>query len=236
MSTVHGRQSTVSKRYNMKRRESLKYIAAGALATGTLAVGCKPGKKEEIAKEAKPGLSRYPDEQKHEDEVAKMPQFFTADEMATITVLANIIIPKDEISGSASDAKVPDFIEFTVKDQPTYQTPMRGGLRWLDMFTLKKFDKPFKDISDAQRIEIVDLIAYPERAKSKPDLAQGVSFFTLMRNLTSTGFYTSEIGVKDLGYAGNQPNQWNGVPDDVLKQYNLAYTEKELKECVKFDT
>ena len=57
-----------------------------------------------------------------------------------------------------------------------------------------------------------------------------------MRNLTSTGFYTSEIGVKDMGYMGNVPNQWNGVPAVVLKQYNLAYTEKELKECVSFDT
>ena len=66
-------------------------------------------------------------------------------------------------------------------------------------------------------------------------MKQGVAFFTLMRDLTSTGFYTSEIGVKDIGYKGNVPNQWNGVPDDVLKQYNVAYTEKELKECVSFD-
>ena len=65
-------------------------------------------------------------------------------------------------------------------------------------------------------------------------MKQGVVFFSLMRNLTASGFYTSEIGVKDLGYAGNTPNKWNGVPDDVLKQYNVAYTEKELKECVKF--
>jgi hypothetical protein len=56
-----------------------------------------------------------------------------------------------------------------------------------------------------------------------------------MRNLTATGFYTSEIGVNDIGYAGNKANQWNGVPDDVLKQYNIAYTEKELSECVSFD-
>ena len=65
-------------------------------------------------------------------------------------------------------------------------------------------------------------------------MKQGVAFFSLMRNLTATGFYTTEMGVKDIGYIGNVPNQWNGVPDDVLKQYNLAYTEKELKECVSF--
>lgn len=67
-------------------------------------------------------------------------------------------------------------------------------------------------------------------------MQQGVSFFTLMRNLTASGFYTSEMGIKDVGYAGNKPNQWNGVPDEVLKQYQLAYTDKELKECVSFNS
>jgi len=153
--------------------------------------------------------------------------------MATITVLGDIIIPKDAVSGSASDAKVPDFIEFIVKDMPEHQTPLRGGLRWLDMQCLQRFEKPFTGCSKAQQIELVDMIAYPKKAK--PEMAQGVSFFNLMRDLVSTGFYTSEIGVKDIGYMGNVPNQWNGVPDDVLKQYKMAYSERELKECVKFD-
>jgi hypothetical protein len=78
-------------------------------------------------------------------------------------------------------------------------------------------------------MEIVDEIAWPEKAK--PEMAQGVAFFNLMRNLTASGFYTSQIGVKDMGFMGNIPNQWNGVPDDVLKQYGFSYTEKELKEC-----
>ena len=78
----------------------------------------------------------------------------------------------------------------------------------------------------------MDEIAYPKKAK--PEVAQGVVFFNLMRNLTATGFYTSKIGVEDVGYKGNTPNQWNGVPDDVLKQYGVAYTEKENRECVKY--
>jgi hypothetical protein len=116
---------------------------------------------------------------------------------------------------------------------PGHQTPMRGGLRWLDIQCIKQFEKPFVDCTHDQQIQMVDQIAYPKKAK--PDMYQGVAFFNLMRNLTATGFYTSEIGVKDVGYVGNTPNQWNGVPDDVLKQYGLAYTEKELKECVSFD-
>jgi gluconate 2-dehydrogenase gamma chain len=81
-------------------------------------------------------------------------------------------------------------------------------------------------------MQIVDEIAWPDKAK--PEMKRGVAFFNLMRNLTATGFYTSEIGVKDLGYMGNSPNKWNGVPDDVLKQYGLAYTEKEMNECAKY--
>jgi hypothetical protein len=150
--------------------------------------------------------------------------------MATIAVLSDIIIPKDDVSGSATDAKVPDFIEFIVKDMPQHQVPMRGGLRWLDVQCMKRYEKAFKDCSDSQKIEMVDALAYP--AKAKPEMKQGVAFFSLMRNLTATGFYTSQIGIKDIGYAGNKPNEWKGVPDDVLKQYGLAYSERELKECI----
>jgi hypothetical protein len=153
--------------------------------------------------------------------------------MATIAILSDIIIPKDDVSGSATDAKVPEFIEFIVKDMPNHQTPLRGGLRWLDMQCLNRYNNAFKDCTKAQQIELIDQIAYPKKAK--PEMAQGVSFFNKMRDMVATGFYTSEIGVKDIGYIGNTANQWNGVPDDVLKQYGLAYSEKELKECLSFD-
>lgn len=221
----------------MDRRKSLKLIAAGAIATPVVIAGCKTDdKKTPDAKkgDGKFNLDRNPDELKYENELLAKEKFFTPHESATITILADIIIPKDDISGSASEAKVPEFIEFIVKDMPQHQVPMRGGLRWLDMQCLKKYEKAFKDCSQQQQIEMVDLIAYPDRAKNKPELKPGVSFFSLMRNLTATGFYTSEMGVKDIGYAGNKPSQWNGVPDDVLKQYKVAYTEKELKECVNF--
>ena len=103
----------------------------------------------------------------------------------------------------------------------------------MDMYCLKNYGKTFRDSDDKQKIALVDQIAYPKKAK--PDMKQGAAFFSLMRNLTASGFYTSEIGVKDVGFMGNRPNQWNGVPDDVLKQYGVSYTEKELKECVSFD-
>ena len=145
--------------------------------------------------------------------------------------MSNIIITADEVSGSATDANVPDFIEFIVKDKPEHQVPMRGGLRWLDMQMARRHGKAFKDSSREQQMAMVNAIAYP--AKAAPDMAPGVAFFNRMRDLTVTGFYTSEIGIKDVGYMGNRPNQWNGVPEEVLKQYNVSYSEKELKESVQ---
>jgi gluconate 2-dehydrogenase gamma chain len=219
----------------MDRRKSLKLIATGAIAVPAAIAGCNTEDKKADVPKTEPvfTLDRNPDELKYERELLARDKFFTDHEMATITVLADIIIPKDDVSGSASEAKVPEFIEFIVKDMPAHQVPMKGGLRWLDMQCLSKYDKPFKDCTAAQQIELVDQIAYP--AKATPAMKPGASFFSLMRNLTATGFYTSPIGVKDIGYAGNQPNQWNGVPADVLAQYKKAYTEKELNECVSFD-
>lgn len=204
----------------MNRRESLKAIGLTALSTGVLLQACKTGTDTKdaaaSADAAQPGREAFEIER---DKNLHATKFFTDHEMATITILADIIIPKDAKSGSASDAKVADFIEFIVKDIPSHQIPMRGGLRWLDIQCLARFDKPFKDASAAQQIEMVDDIAYP--AKVKPGMEQGVSFFNKMRDLTASGFFTSEIGVKDIGYAGNVPNQWTGVPADVLKQYGM---------------
>ena len=220
----------------MDRRKSIKALLIGTAAGGVLIDGCNPADKKApvVAKDVAIPVEadRTPEEIAHNKKLQEE-TFFTKEEMATITLLADIIIPKDDVSGSATDAKVPDFIEFIVKDMPEHQTPLRGGLRWLQIESFKRFEKSFNDISATQRIAIVDDIAYPN--KVKPGMKPGIAFFTLMRDLTTTGFYTSEIGVKDIGYIGNVPTQWNGVPDDVLKQYNVAYTEKELKECVSFD-
>jgi gluconate 2-dehydrogenase gamma chain len=156
--------------------------------------------------------------------------------MKTIAVIANIIIPKDDVSGSATDAGVPDFIEFIAKDMPRYQTPIRGGIKWLDLQCMRRYQHDFVSCTDQQKIEMVDLIAFPELAKDKPELTQGVSFFNTMRDLTACGFFTSKIGIADLGYMGNQPNQWNGVPQEVLDQYGMKYDDRTLEISVKFDS
>lgn len=221
----------------MDRRESLKAIVLSTVSSALLLESCDSKREEQVAQvletpESSPADGRMPEEIARLEEVTSR-NFFTDEEMATITVLSDIIIPADEVSGSASEAGVPDFIEFIVKDKPEFQTPMRSGLKWLDIQSLNRYEATFRDLNEGQQLEMVDAIAYPERAA--PEMKKGVAFFSLMRNLTATGFFTSEMGVKDIGYLGNRPNQWKGVPEEVLRQHNLAYTEKELRECVTFD-
>ena len=211
----------------MDRRKSIKAMILGTVSTAVLVEACKNSATTVAEVDME---DRMQEEKDYLVKVKAEPNFFTEHEMATITLLADIIIPKDAVSGSATDAKVPEFIEFIVKDMPDHQVPMRGGLKWLDLHSYKKHAKAFTECSGKEQIAIVDEIAYPQKAA--PELAQGVSFFNKIRDLVTTGFYTAEIGVKDLGYMGNVPNMWAGVPDEVLKQHGLAYTEKELKECI----
>ena len=211
----------------MDRRKSIKAMILGTVSTAVLVEACKSSATTVAEVDMD---DRMQEEKDYIVKVKAQPNFFTEHEMATITLLSDIIIPKDAVSGSATDAKVPEFIEFIVKDMPDHQVPMRGGLKWLDLHSYKKHAKAFTECSSKEQIAIVDEIAYPQKAA--PALAQGVSFFNKIRDLVTTGFYTAEIGVKDLGYMGNVPNMWAGVPDEVLKQHGLAYTEKELKECI----
>lgn len=206
----------------MNRRESLKAIGITTLSAGVLVEACKPKEKEKAAPETAADKEANSDRQAAEierDKALRAETFFTAHEMATITILGDIIIPKDDRSGSASDAKVPEFIEFIVKDMPDHQLPMRGGLRWVDVQCLNRYGKPFKDCAQQQQLELVDAIAYPEKAK--PDMQQGVAFFNRLRSLVASGFFSSKMGIEDLGYVGNRPNKWEGVPPEIIKQYGL---------------
>ena len=216
----------------MDRRNYLKTLAVGTLGTGVLMQSCKPGAKQEVANIPVPTIDRTPEELAYHNKLMSE-KFFDEHEMKTISVLVDIIIPKDDVSGSASEAGVPEFIEFIAKDMKHHQVPLRGGIKWLDLQCMRNYSNPFSDCTSQQQIEMVDQIAYPDTAK--PELKQGVAFFNRMRDLTACGFFTSKIGIKDLGYMGNVPNQWDGVPQDVLNQYGLKYDEKTLAECLKYE-
>ncbi len=214
----------------MDRRKYIKSLVVGSTAAGLLLKSCDTPPKAELKPETTSKIDRTPEEAARE-KMLMSETFFTDHEMKTITILGDIIIPRDEKSGSASDAKVPEFIEFIVKDMPAHQLPMRGGLRWLDVHCMKRFNADFASCSSEQQTEVVDDIAFPEKAR--PEMYPGVAFFSLIRDLTATGFFTSEMGIKDLGYEGNRPNQWDGVPQDVLDQYGLKYDARTLEISVK---
>jgi gluconate 2-dehydrogenase gamma chain len=149
------------------------------------------------------------------------PVFFTPYEYDTVKVLVDMIIPKDARSGSATEAGVPQFMDFIVNEQTNRQNAMRGGLAWLNLECHRRFDLDFVKCSDAQRREVLDDIAWP-RKTVRPELAYGVPFFNSFRDLTASGFFTSKMGIDDLGYQGNTVvPEWKGCPDEVLKKLGL---------------
>ena len=207
-------------------------MAAGTVGAGLL-LQCKPGEKEKAPDTAKELNYDRTDAEMAREKALMSEKFFDDHEMKTIAALCDIIIPKDDVSGSATEAGVPDFIEFMAKDRPDYQTPLRGGIKWLDLHCMRRYNADFVSCKAEQQIEMIDEIAFPEKAK--PEMQAGVSFFNTMRDLTACGFFTSKMGLADLGYMGNRPNQWNGVPQDVLEQYGLQYDARTLEISVKFD-
>lgn len=207
----------------------------GSLAGGGLIIsGCQPAGNENTVD---PGSTegQYGRTQKEKDRDARLQgeTFFTAHEMATIAVLCDLILPASATAGSATEAGVPEFIFFIAKDMESHQLPIRGGLMWLDHRAMTMHNNAFKDCTADQQHQLLDEIAWPDQAA--PEVQQGVSFFTRMRNLVLTGYYTSQIGIKDLGYQGNVPNVWDGVPEDVLAAHGLAYEPEWLAKCINQD-
>lgn len=216
----------------MDRRESLKSMFVGTLAGGMLVHGCAPASnKEEIEKGPQPGdgYGRTPKE-KARDAQLMAQQFLTVHESETLAVLCDIILPENDQFGSAQDAGVVEFMAFIVKDIPDHQLPIRGGIMWLDNRSNVKYNLEFKSCSVDQQKALCDEIAYPD--VKTPELQYGINFFSLVRNLTLTGYYTTKMGLEDLGYKGNTPNTWDGVPEEVLKEHGMSYDEEWLAKCV----
>ncbi len=151
------------------------------------------------------------------------PKFFTAHEYATVSILVDLIIPRDARSGSATEAGVPQFMDFIMADGTEQRRlAMRGGLAWLDREARNRFNvRDFRRLTPAQCKLILDDIAWPKRAK--PEHSHGVAFFNSFRDLTASGFWSSQMGVKDLGYQGNVfVAEWKGCPQHVLDKLGVS--------------
>jgi len=191
----------------MKRRE-----AVGALAMAAFGAAFKwtPAEARRVAGLVSEAATPF------------APSFFTPHEWETVRLLVDLIIPRDERSGSATEAGVPEFMDFMMVDRPDGQTAMRGGLAWLDNESFERNGKTFLEATEQQRTAILDDIAWPKKAK--PEMSQGVAFFNMFRDLTASGFWSSKMGVDDLGYQGNTfVAEWKGCPPDALQKLGVQY-------------
>ncbi|MEP6917364.1 MAG: gluconate 2-dehydrogenase subunit 3 family protein [Acidobacteriota bacterium] len=196
----------------MKRRAMLRLIASAPVAAGFVWTDAEAQQAHQHAQAAQTAARTTATPFK--------PKFFTPHEYATVRVLVNLILPKDDRSGSATDAGVPEFMDFIMIDNPGRQTAMRGGLAWFDRECASRYDKPFLVCTEAERTKVLDDIAWPQKAS--PALSHGVSFFNSFRDLTASGFWSSKMGVTDLQYMGNVfVAEWKGCPDPVLKQFGV---------------
>lgn len=219
----------------MDRRESLKSIVLGSLAGGLVLGGCKPGEEQELAQaiDQKAGdyYGRTPEERERDKELMEE-ELLSDHERELLTVLCDVILPPGDTYKGASDADVAGFIEFMAKDIPQLQTPLRGGLLDLEHQCYQAFDKSFVNATEAEKKELIDPIAYYDPDVPELERDPAVNFFSLVRNLTLTGFYTSKIGIEELGYQGNSPNVWDGVPEEVLVQHGVSYDPEWVAKCI----
>lgn len=195
----------------MKRREVVGLLAAVPLA----AVGWTPEAVREAAAQAREAIARG---------TPYEPKQFTPHEWETVRILVDLIIPKDERSGSATDAGVPEFMDFMLGDDPTLGVPVRGGLAWLDHECHDRYRKTFVACGAAERAAVLDDIAWPRKAK--PQYAAGVAFFNHFRDFTASGFFSSRMGVQDLRYIGNTfVPEWKGCPPEALAKLGVRYED-----------
>lgn len=219
----------------MDRRQSIKTMVLG---TGALSLGLhscvsegEPELDQQIIDSADEYFGRTPEELERIEKL-NAEELFTVHELETIAVLSEVILPPKPEVGGPLEAGVPEFIEFIGKDMPRMQNTLLGGLLWLDNAALKLFNTEFKSLSLEQQKQILDPIAYYDPDIPTRERPFEIQWFSLMRNLTVTGYYTSELGIKDLGYKGNQPNVWDGVPQEVLDQHGMSYDPEWIAKCI----
>ncbi len=169
---------------NVERREVLRVLAiAAAVAPFTgfskWAFGC--GHLTHAATQIKPATYK--------------PLFFTAAEFADVDRLTDIIIPADDTPG-AREAGVAEFIDFMVSHDPAVQYKFRTGLTWLNAHAERTSGKPFSKLTAEQQVALLEPLAF--KAKARVGDEDGRAFFKLIREYTVMGYYTSEIGFKQL--------------------------------------
>jgi len=194
----------------MERRDALKFLGAASLA----AIGLAAPDVARAAEYARSALEQGSPVYK--------PVYFTPAEWPMVRTLSDLVIPKDAHSGGAIEAGVPEFMDFIMTEFKDNQKWMRPGLLWLNNECMKRFKKSFVACTPDQQKKILDEIAFPKKAA--PAMKPGVQFFSRFRDMTASGFFTSRIGIADIGYKGNTiVPEWTGCPDAQLTKLGVSY-------------
>jgi hypothetical protein len=199
---------------DLTRRDILKFLAAAPLAEFAVSA---------LDVERLSTMTRDALEKLAERGEQYRPKNFSPTEWRAVRVLVNMIIPRDERSGSATEAGVPEFMDFTLGDRESMRQWVHDGLAWLDAESQRRFGKRFADGALGERKAILDDIAWPKRAAT--EMQPGARFFTRFRDFTASGFWSSKMGVQDLGYIGNTVlAQWPGCPPAALRKLGVTYS------------
>lgn len=214
---------------NPNRREALKIIASTAATVPVLgysahapaAGAMMQSSKVKIDPSSPKGTLSDPDML---NPTIPWGMVLTEPELSDLKILANIIIPKDDISPGAGDLGAQNFINEWVsahyRNNKRDLVLVRGGLVWLNSESKKRYDRQFSQLAINEVVAICDDIKWTETAK--PDYKFAARFFAKVRDLSATAFYTTEEGMADIGYVGNKPlARFDGPPLEVLKHLGL---------------
>jgi hypothetical protein len=143
------------------------------------------------------------------------PKYLNKHEFATMRRLSEMIVPADEHSKSAIDAGAAEYIDFLSSRSPEFAEIFTGGLGWLDEAMQKRYQSTFVDAKPEQQTTMLDLIAWKKNQSA--ELGPGIAFFRWARNVVVDAYYTSPVGVADLGYMGNSAMAEFSVPKEALE-------------------
>jgi gluconate 2-dehydrogenase gamma chain len=185
---------------SMSRRELLKSLSAAAAGAPAARVLMLRLVTPEAAQQAHRAVSA--------EKAASLtggytPKFFSAHQYKTLRELCQTIIPADHESGGAVEGGAPEFLDLIASENQDIQLQLGGGIMWLDSECVERYGSNYVECSATHKDEILNLIAFRKNAEKDSRLGPGVEFFSALRKGVADGFFTSEIGIKYLGYIGN---------------------------------
>ena len=184
----------------LSRRDLLRTIALSVTVGGLEAEAAQHVHNMAAAEKAATGVYK--------------PKAFTDHEFLTLQKLADYIVPADDVSPAASQAGCADFIDLLASQNPELAAIYTGGISWLDRTMERRYGASFVSAKPGDQTAMLDLIAY--RKNESDELGPGIRFFDWARKMVVDAFYTTPVGIKDLGYVGNTAVTKFEIPQEAI--------------------